>query len=176
MGSKIALPVEMFWAFADLFWLEKLHKNGLKNFEVSQYLIPDPPVQAKNGKLPHDNLYLRFSGEDTNRRQRRPRVCDSNNPLWRGRVQFGEPVNNGGILSKLRCPMARSAKTYDFVKQRQEERMTLKEAIEKEVFPTLHSFEIFKKLENGALLTQYDAYQKKMESLALLEASDPITL
>ena len=72
--------------------------------------------------------------------------------------------------------MARSAGTFDVVKQKQEERVTLKEVIEKEVFPTLHSFEIYKKLENGALLTQHDAYQKKMESLALSGADDSITL
>ena len=168
----------MHWAYTDLFWLEKLFKNGLKNFSASQYLVQAQPEQAKNElpKLHHDNPFLRFHGNPTNSRQRRPRDCDSRNPHSRGRVQLGEPVNHNCKLSRRRTPVARSAAAFDVVKQKQEERMSLKEVIEKEVFPTLHSFEIYKKLENGALLTQHDAYQKKMESLALSGVEDSITL
>ena len=72
--------------------------------------------------------------------------------------------------------MARSAVAYDVVKQKQEGQMSLKGVIEKEVFPSLHSFDIYKKLEKGQLLTKHDAYQKKMESLALSGVEDTITL
>ena len=157
------MPVEMHWVCAEMGWLEKLFKNGLKNFRAGQYLLQAQPEQAEeNGKLPHNNPYLLFSGNPATSRQRRPRACDSRNPLSRGRVQLGERVHHGGQLTHGRAPVARGATAFDAVKRKQEERLTLREAIEKEVFPTLHSFEIYKKLENGALLTQHDAYQKKM--------------
>ena len=54
--------------------------------------------------------------------------------------------------------------------------MSFKELIEKEVYPSLHSYDIYKKLEQGKLLTQRDAYQKKMESLALFGVEDETTL
>ena len=72
--------------------------------------------------------------------------------------------------------MARSAQTFDSVKQKQEGWMGFSQTIENEVFPSLHSYEMYKKLENGALLSQFDAYKKKKESLALLSASDSVTL
>ena len=100
---------------------------------------------------------------------------DRSNPHSRGSVQLGEPVVPNCRLTRRRTPVARSAAAYDVIKQKQG-RMSMKEVIEKEVFPSLHSFDIYKKLENGALLTQYDAYQKKMESLALSGVEDTITL
>ena len=175
-GSDIAMPVEMHWVCAEMGWLEKLFKNGLKNFKAGQYLIQAQQEQAENGKLPHSNPYLLFSGSPQTGRQRWPRACNSNNPLSRGRVQLGERVHHGGQLSRGRAPVARGATAFDAVKRKQEERLTLREAIEMEIFPNLHSFDIYKKLENGALLTQYDAYQRKMESLASFEVGDSVAL
>ena len=168
----------MHWAYTDLLWLEKLFKNGLKNFSASQYLVQAQPEQAKNelSKPHHDNPFLKFHGNPTNCRRRRPRAVDQRNPHCRGRVQLGDPIVANCRLSRRRAPVARSAAAYDVVKQKQEGQMSLKEVIEKEVFPSLHSFDIYKKLEKGQLLTQHDAYQKKMESLALSGVEDTITL
>ena len=178
-GSKIALPVEMHWAYIDLFWVDKLFKNGLKNFNVSQYLVPaQQQHQAQNelSKFGHENKFLMFHGNPYLARQRRPRAADQHHPHSRGHVQLGDPVVPSCRLSRRRAPVARCATTYDVIKRKQNDRLPFKEVIEREVFPSLQSFDIYKKLEKGQLLTQRDAYQKKMESLALSGVEDTTTL
>ena len=175
-GMKIALPIEMNWALADLGWLQKLHENKLKNFEVSQYLVQDNSTPTLKKKHEHGNLYLLHSGPNRNTRQRGQRLCDSTNPLCRGKIRFGAKVNAGGLLSSARTPMARSAQIYDSLKPEQEGWTGIRQEIENAVFPSLFSYDIYKKLENGSLLSQYDAYQKKIGSLATFVDSDLVTL
>ena len=111
-----------------------------------------------------------------NTRQRRKRGCDSTNPLCRGQNRFGKQINSGGQLSSARTPMARSSQTYDSLRPKQEGWMGIRQEIENAVFPSLFSYDIYKKLENGSLLSQYDAYRKKLGSLAIFVDSDLVTL
>ena len=73
-------------------------------------------------------------------------------------------------------PVARSSQTYDSLRPKQEGWMGIRQEIENAVFPTLFSYDIYQKLENGTLMTQYDAYQKKKGSLATSVAGDLVTL
>ena len=175
-GSKIALPVEFHWACTDLFWMDKLFKNGLKNFNASQYLLQGHNTQNEPSKFAHNNKFLVFHGNPLAVRQHRPRIANQHHPHSRGRVQLGNPIVPSCRLSRRRTPVARNAALYDVIKRKQDGQMSFKEVIEKEVFPSLHSYDIYKKLEQGKLLTQRDAYQKKMESLALFGVEDETTL
>ena len=133
-------------------------------------------IDSKDGKFRSSNRYLRYSGNSSVARRQQPRDCCISNPYSRNTDGLGKPAVSGGAMSMQCSPLGRIASTFDTLKPRRNDWQTLKKEVEKIVFPTLYSHELFYKLQNGKLLTQAHAFIIKKGSLAINQAGDPITL